>query len=109
VADAVIEAGSTFPKRGSISGNRSYGTASDFSSTNTLISLVFIIMTHRRSTLMQLFGHPTSQQIAFQITNTSDLVNQYTIDGQTLFLPPQATHTHQPCRPAEVTIHWLGT
>jgi hypothetical protein len=33
----------------------------------------------------------------------------YTIDGEMLSLPPQATHIHQPCWPAEVTFHWLGT
>ena len=32
----------------------------------------------------------------------------YTIEGQTLSLPQQATHTYQPCRPAEVTFHWPG-
>jgi uncharacterized protein YkwD len=57
----------------------------------------------------QLFGRPTSQQIEFQITNTSDVAIQYTIDGQTVSLPPQATHTHQQCRSAEVTLHWPGT
>jgi hypothetical protein len=24
-------------------------------------------------------------------------------------MPPQATRTHQPCRPPEVTFHWPGT
>jgi len=33
----------------------------------------------------------------------------YTIDGQTLSLPPQATHTHPLCRPAEVAFDWPGT
>jgi hypothetical protein len=55
---------------------------------------------------VQLFGRPTSQRIEFQLTNTSDVAIQYTIDGQTMSLPPQATRTHQPCRPAEVTFHW---
>ncbi len=58
---------------------------------------------------VQLFGRPTSQQIEFQLTNTSDLAIQYTIDGQTFTLPPQATHTHQQCRPAEVSFYWPGT
>jgi uncharacterized protein YkwD len=57
---------------------------------------------------VQLFGRPTSQQIAFQITNTSDVAIPYTLDGQTVSLPPQATHTHQQCRPPEVTFHWPG-
>jgi uncharacterized protein YkwD len=58
---------------------------------------------------VQLFGRPKSQQIEFQITNTSDLAIQYTIDGQTLPLPPQSTRTHQQCRPAEVTFRWPET
>jgi hypothetical protein len=57
---------------------------------------------------VQLFGRPKSQQIEFQVTNTSDLTIQYTIDGQTMSLPSQSTHTHQQCRPAEVTFHWPG-
>jgi hypothetical protein len=32
-----------------------------------------------------------------------------TIDGQTMSLPPQATHRHEPCRSAEVTFHAPGT
>jgi uncharacterized protein YkwD len=58
---------------------------------------------------VQLFGRPMSQRIEFQITNTSDLTIPYTIDGQTFSLPPQSTHTHQQCRPAEVTFRWPGT
>jgi len=58
---------------------------------------------------VQLFGRPMSQQIEFQITNSSDVTIPYTIDGQTMSLPPQSTHTHQQCRPAEVTFHWPGT
>jgi uncharacterized protein YkwD len=58
---------------------------------------------------VQLFGRPMSQQIAFQVTNTTDLSIRYVIDGQTVALPPQATHTHQQCRLPEVTFHWPGT
>jgi uncharacterized protein YkwD len=58
---------------------------------------------------VQLFGRPMSQQIEFQITNTSNVAIQYTIDGQMFSLPPQATYTHQQCRPPEVTFHWPGT
>jgi uncharacterized protein YkwD len=58
---------------------------------------------------VQLFGRPMSQQIEFQITNTANVAIPYTIDGQTMSLPPQATHTHQQCRPPEVTFHWPGT
>ena len=58
---------------------------------------------------VQLFGRPMSQQIAFQITNTSNVAIPYTIDGQLFSLPPQATSTHQQCRPPEVTFHWPGT
>jgi uncharacterized protein YkwD len=57
---------------------------------------------------VQLFGRPRSQQIEFQVTNTSDLTIQYAIDGQTMSLPSQSTHTHQQCRPPEVTFHWPG-
>jgi hypothetical protein len=57
---------------------------------------------------VQLFGRPTSQQIEFQLTNTSDVAIQYTIDGQTMSLPPQATRTHQQCRPPEVIFDWPG-
>jgi uncharacterized protein YkwD len=58
---------------------------------------------------VQLFGRPMSQQIEFQITNTSHVAIQYTIDGQKFSLPPQATYTHQQCRPPEVTFQWPGT
>jgi uncharacterized protein YkwD len=58
---------------------------------------------------VQLFGRPTSQQIEFQITNTTDVAIPYTIAGQTFSLPPQATSTRQQCRPAEVTFRWPGT
>jgi uncharacterized protein YkwD len=58
---------------------------------------------------VQLFGRPMTQRIEFQITNTSDLTIPYTIDGQTMSLSPKATHTHQQCRPAEVTFHWPDT
>jgi uncharacterized protein YkwD len=58
---------------------------------------------------VQLFGRPMSQQIEFQITNTSNVAIQYTIDGQLFSLPPQATYTHQQCRPPEVTFQWPGT
>ena len=51
---------------------------------------------------------PMSQQIPFQITNTSHVAIQYTIDGQKFSLPPQATYTHQQCRPPEVTFQWPG-
>jgi len=57
---------------------------------------------------VQLFGRPKSQQIEFQITNTSNVAIPYTIDSQTVTLPPQATHTHQQCRPPEVAFHWPG-
>jgi uncharacterized protein YkwD len=57
---------------------------------------------------VQLFGRPKSQQIEFQITNTSDVAIPYTVDGQTVSLPPQATHNRQQCRPPEVTFHWPG-
>jgi hypothetical protein len=33
----------------------------------------------------------------------------YAIDDQTVALPPQATYTHQQCRPLEVTFQWPGT
>jgi hypothetical protein len=33
----------------------------------------------------------------------------YTIDGQIVSLSAQTPHTHQLCRPAEVTFHCLGT
>ncbi len=58
---------------------------------------------------VQLFGRPTSQRIEFQITNTLNHAIPYTIDDQTMSLPPKSTHTHQQCRPAEVTFHWPGT
>jgi uncharacterized protein YkwD len=58
---------------------------------------------------VQLFGRPTSQQIEFQITNTSNVVIPYTIDGQMMSLLPQSTHIHQQCRPAEVTFYWPDT
>jgi uncharacterized protein YkwD len=58
---------------------------------------------------VQLFGHLMSQQIAFQITNTSNVAIQYTIGGQKFSLPPQVTSTHQQCRPPEVTFQWPGT
>src|SRR6266850_2929379 len=58
---------------------------------------------------VQLFGRPKSQQSEFQVTSTSDLAIQYTIDGQTMSLPPQSSHTHQLCRPVEVTFQWAGT
>jgi uncharacterized protein YkwD len=58
---------------------------------------------------VQLFGRPKSQQIEFQITNTSDKAILYALDGQTVSLPPRATHTHQQCRPPEVTFQWPGT
>ena len=58
---------------------------------------------------VQLFGRPKSQQIDFHVTNTTDQAIPYVIDGQTVALPPQATHTHQQCRPPEVTFHWPGT
>ena len=32
-----------------------------------------------------------------------------TIDGQTVSLPAQETHTHPLCRPPEVTFQWPGT
>jgi len=43
---------------------------------------------------VQLFGRPMSQQIAFQLTNTSNVTIQYTIDGQMFSLLPQATYAH---------------
>jgi uncharacterized protein YkwD len=58
---------------------------------------------------VQLFGRPKSQQIVLQITNTSHQAIPYTVDGQTMSLPPQSTRTHQQCRPAEVTFRWPGT
>jgi uncharacterized protein YkwD len=58
---------------------------------------------------VQLFGRPTSHQIEFQITNTLDVAIPYTLDGQTLSLPPQSTRTHRQCRPAKVTFHRPGT
>jgi hypothetical protein len=58
---------------------------------------------------VQLFGRPMSQQIAFQITNTSHVAIQYTIDGQKFSLPPQVTSTHRQCRPPEVAFQWPGT
>jgi hypothetical protein len=58
---------------------------------------------------VQLFGRPMSQPIAFQITNTSNVAIQYTIDGQMFSLPPQETYTHQQCRSLEVTFQWPGT
>jgi uncharacterized protein YkwD len=57
---------------------------------------------------VHLFGRPTFLQIEFQITNTSDIAIPYTLDGQTLSLPPQSTHTHQQCRPTKVIFHWPG-
>jgi uncharacterized protein YkwD len=58
---------------------------------------------------VQLFGRPMSQQVEFQITNTSHAAIQYTIDDQKFSLPPQVTSTHQQCRPPEVTFQWPGT
>lgn len=57
---------------------------------------------------VQLFGRPRSQQIEFQIANASDLAIPYTINGQTVSLAAQATHTHQQCQPPAVTFHWPG-
>lgn len=58
---------------------------------------------------VQLFALPRSEQIEFQITNSSNLAISYTIDGQMVSLPAQATQIHQQCRPPEVTFHWPGT
>jgi uncharacterized protein YkwD len=58
---------------------------------------------------VQLFGRPMSQQVEFQITNTSHAAIQYTIDGQKFSLPPQVTSTHRQCRPPEVAFQWPGT
>jgi uncharacterized protein YkwD len=58
---------------------------------------------------VQLFGRPMSQQIEFQLTNHTDTPMRYAVDGQTFPLPPRTTHTHQQCRPPEVTFEWPGT
>jgi uncharacterized protein YkwD len=58
---------------------------------------------------VQLFGHPMSQQIEFQLTNHTDATITYTIESHTFPLPPRTTHTHQQCRPPEVTFQWPGT
>jgi uncharacterized protein YkwD len=58
---------------------------------------------------VQLFGRSKFQQIEFQISNTSDVAVPYRLDGQTVSLPARATHTHQQCRPPEVTFRWPGT
>jgi uncharacterized protein YkwD len=61
------------------------------------------------SAAVQLCGRPTSQPIAFQLTNTSNVAIQDTIDGQMCSLPPQATSTPQQCRPPKGTFHGPGT
>jgi uncharacterized protein YkwD len=57
---------------------------------------------------VQLFGRPMSQQIEFQVTNHTDTIMTYAIEGQLFPLPPRTTRTHQQCRPPEVTFHWPG-
>jgi hypothetical protein len=57
---------------------------------------------------VQLCGLPKSQPIEFHVTNPTDQAIPYVIDGQTVALPPQATHIHQQCRPPEVTFHRPG-
>jgi hypothetical protein len=58
---------------------------------------------------VQMFGHPTTEMMEFQITNYTDTSVSYTMDGHTFPLPPRSTRTHQQCQPAEIIVHWPGT
>jgi uncharacterized protein YkwD len=58
---------------------------------------------------VQMFGHPTTEMMEFQITNQTDTPISYTMDGHTFPLPPRSTRTHQQCQPAEIIVHWPGT
>jgi hypothetical protein len=55
---------------------------------------------------VQMFGHPRSQRLTFQIANRSPAVIGYTLGEHTWPLPPRSARTHQRCRPVEVTLHW---
>ncbi len=57
---------------------------------------------------VQMFGRPKTEVIEFQITNHTDSLITYAIEGQTFPLPSRSTRTHQQCRPGEITFQWPG-
>jgi uncharacterized protein YkwD len=51
---------------------------------------------------VQDFGRPKSAAIVFRVTNETDAVARYLVDGKSFTLPPGVTRTHERCRPAEL-------
>jgi hypothetical protein len=52
---------------------------------------------------------PDSQTVEFDITNLSNDVIQYEIDGRVLPLPPRSKRTHQTCWSPELAFQWPDT
>jgi uncharacterized protein YkwD len=51
---------------------------------------------------VQDFGRPKSKEIVFKITNSSDSLVKYTIDGKEFSIDPGYTITYEHCRPPQV-------
>ncbi len=57
---------------------------------------------------VQDFGRPRSAAIVFKVTNETDVVARYTVNGKTFTLPPKTIRTHERCRPAELDFLGAG-
>jgi uncharacterized protein YkwD len=57
---------------------------------------------------VQEFGRPRSAAIVFRVSNETDQVARYTVDGKLYTLPPATTRIHELCRPADLDFEGAG-
>jgi uncharacterized protein YkwD len=57
---------------------------------------------------VQDFGRPRSLAITFSVSNETDGVARYTVEGKAFTLPPNTTRTHERCRPADLDFQGVG-
>jgi uncharacterized protein YkwD len=57
---------------------------------------------------VQDFGRPRSAALVFWVTNETDAVARYLVDGKSFTLSPGVTRTHERCRPADIDFQGAG-